>query len=153
MEIKVLDSNKDSVCEKILRSLPEWFGLEDSTKAYIDGVKNQPFFAAFEEDKAVGFISLKEHDPKSYEVYVMGVSPEFHGRGIGKQLILKAEEYLTEESIEFLQVKTLSESSKDENYAKTRQFYLSCGFTPLEEFKGLWYEHNPCLLLVKAIKL
>lgn len=50
-----------------------------------------------------------------------------------------------------LSVKTLSESRPDEEYDRTRQFYLGIGFIPIEEFKTLWGEHNPCLLLIKEI--
>ena len=39
----------------------------------------------------------------------------------------------------------------DENYARTRAFYLAMGFRPLEEFTQLWNEQNPCLLMVKRI--
>ncbi|MFA6119201.1 MAG: hypothetical protein WCT85_06020 [Parachlamydiales bacterium] len=49
-------------------------------------------------------------------------------------------------------VKTLSPSADDENYAKTRAFYLSMGFYPLEEFKTLWDENNPCLFMIKVLK-
>ena len=50
-----------------------------------------------------------------------------------------------------LQVKTLSESHPDAGYAKTRAFYRAMGFHPLEEFKTLWGEANPCLLMVKKL--
>jgi hypothetical protein len=48
-------------------------------------------------------------------------------------------------------VKTLGPSSDDSNYAKTRAFYSAMGFRPLEEFKQIWDEHNPCLVMVKRI--
>ena len=54
-------------------------------------------------------------------------------------------------SEQFLQVKTVGPSRPDENYARTREFYLACGFRPLEEFKTLWGERIPCLQLVKRI--
>ena len=54
-------------------------------------------------------------------------------------------------SVEYLQVKTLGPSHPDENYASTRAFYLAMGFRPLEEFKHIWDEHNPCLIMVKKL--
>lgn len=39
----------------------------------------------------------------------------------------------------------------DQNYERTRRFYLAAGFTPLEEFPDLWDERNPCLLMVKSL--
>ncbi|MBC7456865.1 MAG: hypothetical protein H7235_01205, partial [Bdellovibrionaceae bacterium] len=50
-------------------------------------------------------------------------------------------------------VKTLSEARAHENYEKTRKFYLKSGFVPIEEFKTLWGEHNPCLMLIKDLGL
>ncbi len=152
MEIKFIEENKDIFVEPILRSLPEWFGIEESTQAYINGVKDKPLWVAFENEKPIGFISLKKHFKKSYEVYIMGLYPDFHGRGIGKRLLNDAETYLKDLDVELLQVKTLSDSSPDKNYGNTRHFYLSCGFEPLEEFKTLWDEWNPCLLLIKKLK-
>ena len=35
--------------------------------------------------------------------------------------------------------------------ARTRAFYASRGFVPLEEFPLLWGEGNPCLQYVKAL--
>jgi ribosomal protein S18 acetylase RimI-like enzyme len=48
-----------------------------------------------------------------------------------------------------MQVKTLGPSRPDEHYAKTRAFYEALGFRPLEEFKQIWDENNPCLVMVK----
>ncbi len=66
-------------------------------------------------------------------------------------MLAAAEADLAAEGVRFLQVKTLGESRPDANYARTRQFYLACGFTPLEELTDLW-PGNPCLLLVKALR-
>jgi hypothetical protein len=37
------------------------------------------------------------------------------------------------------------------DYARTRRFYESRGFRPLEEIKGFWNEENPCLIMVKHL--
>jgi ribosomal protein S18 acetylase RimI-like enzyme len=99
----------------------------------------------------LGFLALKQHHPRSAEVYVMGVVPEAHQRGIGTALLAAAEESLRERGVEYLQVKTLGPSREDEGYAQTRRFYEARGFVPLEELPDLW-PGNPCLLLVKRIE-
>jgi hypothetical protein len=43
----------------------------------------------------------------------------------------------------------LEASCPNLDYARTRAFYRSLGFKPLEEFLELW-EGNPCLLMVKT---
>ena len=55
--------------------------------------------------------------------------------------------------IEFLQVKTLSETHPDPNYASTRAFYQAMGFRKLQELPGLWGEANPCLRMVKSLMM
>lgn len=149
IEIKnINDENlKIHICEKILRSLPEWFGIEESILEYIEGVKDKKFFSAFFYDKFIGFISLEDHSQFSSEAYVLGIIPEYHGMGIGKKLFEKAEEYLLSMGKKFITVKTLSKRHPDINYMKTRKFYESIGFLPLEELPELWGEENPCVLM------
>jgi len=146
-----IESNKSEICEAILRALPEWFGIENSTKAYIAGVKETIFFAALDAETPIGFLSLKKHYSSSYEIYVMGIKKEFHGQGIGTKLLEEGEKYLKKIGGKYLQVKTLSENRPNPHYDKTRAFYIKSGFTPLEEFKSLWDKWNPCLLLIKSL--
>lgn len=142
---------KAAVCEPILRSLPDWFGIEQAIMDYLTEVDHLPTFLAYDTDAVVGFLSLKLHNPSSAEVYVMGTKPESHRKGIGRALINRAQTWLMSQSIEYLQVKTLGPSHSDENYAKTRDFYAAMGFKPLEEFKQIWDEHNPCLIMIKGL--
>jgi 8-oxo-dGTP diphosphatase len=79
----------------------------------------------------------------------MGIHPDFHRRGIGRSLVAAAEEYALELGVEYIQVKTLDTSHPSLEYARTRTFYESLGFRPLEVFPDLWDEENPCLLMVK----
>lgn len=141
----------ESVCLLILKSLPEWFGIQESFRQYGAEINQLPTFLAIESEQVVGFLSLKIHNPYSAEIYVMGVLPEALRRGIGRALIHEAQEWLRKQDIEYLQVKTLGPSNSDANYAKTRAFYLKMGFRPLEELNQIWDDHNPCLILVKRI--
>jgi GNAT superfamily N-acetyltransferase len=137
---------RSRLCERILRDLPEWFGIEEATAAYVRDVAELPTFAVGED----GILSLKLHTPRAAEVYVMGVRRQRHGEGLGATLLAAAEDYVRALGVEYLQVKTLGPSHPDEGYARTRVFYESRGFVPLEEIHGLW-EGNPCLLLVKRL--
>jgi GNAT superfamily N-acetyltransferase len=137
---------RSRLCESILRALPEWFGIEEATAAYIRDVAELPTFGAGEH----GFVSLKLHGSRAAEVYVMGVLPHRHREGVGTALLAAAEGYLRRRGVEYLQVKTLGPSDPDEGYDRTRRFYEAQGFVPLEEIHGLW-EANPCLLLVKCL--
>lgn len=81
----------------------------------------------------------------------MAVQKDFHAKGIGSRLLEESEKILRNKNVNFLQVKTLSESRPDKFYDKTRSFYLKNNFVPIEEFKTLWDEENPCFLLIKTL--
>lgn len=144
-------SEKSQICEKILRALPDWFGIEEAIVDYVNDVQTMETWAAIDGDTTIGFISINKHNKATAEVHVMGVLTTHHRRGVGRLLLLEAERHLREAGYKFLEVKTLSESRPNSEYDRTRQFYLSYGFHPLEEFKTLWGEHNPCLQMIKSI--
>lgn len=144
-------ADRQRICGEILRVLPEWFGIEQAVKDYIKNVQAMPMFACFRDGKPAGFVSIKLHGRFSAEIYVMGVLAGLHGKGIGAELVKQAERYLKSRGIRFLQVKTLSASRGCREYERTRKFYLSLGFVPLEEFTTVWGKENPCLLLIKSI--
>lgn len=140
------------ICERILRALPEWFGIEEAILHYIEASQRLPTIVAHTDNHTAGFLSIKQHTPYAAEIYVMAVDPQYHRQGIGRAMVARAEAYLKENNMEFLQVKTLSASHPDPFYAKTRTFYQSIGFRPLEEFPTLWGESNPCLLMIKSLR-
>ncbi|MCL2081123.1 MAG: GNAT family N-acetyltransferase [Oscillospiraceae bacterium] len=144
---------KSVICNDILRALPSWFGNESAIADYTGQVRAMPFYAAFDGGRAVGFAALKAHGAFTSEVCVMGILKEYHRQGIGKTLIDRCEKYCRENKMEFLTVKTLDESRESKSYEKTRLFYLSVGFKPLEVFPLHWDENNPCLFMAKHIRV
>ncbi|MCK4312080.1 MAG: N-acetyltransferase [Candidatus Cloacimonetes bacterium] len=142
---------RSRICKKVILSLPGWFGLEDANKEYIENVADTDFYAAYMFDNVVGFFSVISHFPQTSEIYVCGILSEYHRLGIGRKLLKVIEKDLKKKGVNFLTVKTLSASHPDKGYAKTRKFYEAVGFVPLEEFKTLWGETNPCLFMVKEL--
>lgn len=153
VEVKeMFDSDEKSrTCNEILRALPNWFEMEEGIVDYVQQVKTLPFYAAFDNNKVVGFVAIKIHNPFTSEIYVMGILNEYHRMGIGKILIEYCVDYCKKNKMEFLTVKTLDASRESKSYEKTRLFYLAVGFKPLEIFPLLWDENNPCLFLAKYI--
>ena len=145
------EKTKEKICDSILRSLPDWFGIESAIVDYVKAVPDMPMLVAKHGNEVIGFLSLHTHFAQTAEIHVMGVLQPFHRQKIGQQLIIAAQNFLIQKNYRFLTVKTLSESRPNPEYDRTRQFYLSVGFTPVEEFKTLWNEHNPCLFLIKAL--
>lgn len=154
MHIKAMEDPipRGQVCEKILRALPKWFGIESAILDYIKDVRSMETWVALEGSETIGFLSICKHSSATAEIHVMGILPEYHGRKIGNDLILTAEKNLRLQGFRYLTVKTLSASKPNKEYDQTRRFYLRYGFSPLEEFKTLWGESNPCLMLIKSIE-
>jgi GNAT superfamily N-acetyltransferase len=138
-------------CSRILHSLPNWFGMEESNRAYIDSLRTSPGAVATDGEDIVGFIALVRHTDDSYEINVMAVPEDHHRRGIGSSLIHWAENWCRERSIPWLHVKTRGPSTPDPGYDRTRQFYLAQGYAPLFESLALWGPENAALVLVKHI--
>ena len=149
--IQSATTNCGKLCEKILRALPDWFGIEDSLVQYVKDADVMPTMLVKDENEVVGFLTIKRHFPESADIHCMGILPQYHRKGIGRFLIEKLENYLIGEGIKILQVKTVSADSDCSAYTKTRAFYKAVGFIPLEVFPDLWGKANPCLLLVKKI--
>jgi GNAT superfamily N-acetyltransferase len=143
---------KSTLCEPILRSLPDWFGIEEDITKYLADIDRLPTFLALSGDKVLGFLTLKQHFPCSAEIFVMGCLPEVQRQGTGRALVERAEAWLLDQGVDYLQVKTLGPSRPDPGYEVTRVFYQALGFEPLEEFKQIWDENNPCLVLVKKLE-
>jgi GNAT superfamily N-acetyltransferase len=59
------------------------------------------------------------------------VSPEFHGQGIGSQLVQEACSYALAQGARTMTLETMAPCANDGNYLKTYKFYKSCGFEPL----------------------
>ena len=141
-----------SRCEAILRSLPMWFGIESAIVEYVTNIEKLPTFLAIDRDEqAIGFMTVKRHTPESAELYVLAVRETWHRRGVGEALLKTIEDWLRQEHVRFLQVKTLAPIANYEPYDRTRRFYQSMGFVPLEVFPTLWDPRNPCLQMIKAL--
>ena len=140
-------SARSRLCEIVLADLQDWFGFEEVNAAYVRDVAQLPTFGVGDD----ALLSLKLHNPRAAEVYVMGVRRIRHRQGLGRALMAAADDYLRGRRFEYLQVKTLGPSFPDEGYERTRLFYEACGFAPLEDIHGLWDTDNPCLLMVKRL--
>jgi GNAT superfamily N-acetyltransferase len=143
--------------ERLLGLLPGWFGIESSVLEYIAEARTRPAYLAWpgtgdgQATEPAGVLLGARHFPASAEIYLMAVDPAWHRRGAGRALVAALEADLAAEGVEFLQVKTQGPARPDAGYAKTRQFYTSVGFRPLEEIHGLW-PGNPCLIMIKSLR-
>jgi len=93
--------------DRLLRSLPGWFGIESSIIEYVEAARETPTYLARApgESPPVGVLLASRHFPAA--------------------------------GVQLLQVKTLGPSRPDPGYGRTRLFYEGVGFAPLEEITGL----------------
>jgi len=152
MNIEQVNSKEEKmyVCRTILEALPEWFEIEEGKERYTTESAEQIFIKAVENNKVVGFISLKETGKATVELAVMGVLKEYHRKGIGSKLFEEAKKVALSSGYSFIQVKTV-QMGKYEDYDRTNMFYLSLGFKEFEVISQLWDEDNPCQIYVMAL--
>ena len=144
-------AEKQRIARAILEALSDWFGIEESREEYIKDSAELPLFAAFDGEKPIGFLCLKETGKETVELHVMGVLQEYHRKGTGRALFEKAKEAAVRTGYSFLQVKTV-QMGKYEDYDRTNRFYLSLGFKEFEVFPLLWDEWNPCQIYVMSLR-
>lgn len=144
MEIRQLtdSTEKQAVTRLILEALPEWFGIPEAREEYIRESAGRIFFCAYDRNRPVGFLYLKETGNATVELYVMGIRKEYHRQGIGRLLFRQAREAASGAGYAFMQVKTV-QMGKYEEYDRTNRFYLALGFREFEVFPTLWDEWNP----------
>lgn len=152
MFIKQVESDavKENIARIILEALPDWFGIQQAREEYIADSRGKPFFCAFDGEKPVGFLYLKETGRHTVELAVMGVLQKFHRQGIGRRLFEEAREKAIQMGYSFMQVKTV-QMGRYGIYDDTNRFYLSLGFKELEVFPTLWDEGNPCQIYIMSI--
>jgi GNAT superfamily N-acetyltransferase len=143
--------HREPEIERILRSLPRWFGIEEALRKYVADAAIKPTFAAEVEGSLVGFVTLTPHFPEAWEVHCIAVAADSRNGGIGTALLKRAERFAADQGARFLQVKTVAQTSPSPEYAETRKFYVAKGFTSLEVFPNLWHPRNPALQLIKVL--
>jgi GNAT superfamily N-acetyltransferase len=151
VEIVAFEPSMTEACERILKALPEWFGIPAANEAYIQGLARLTTFVARLDRVEAGFVALERHFRESAENHVLAVHPAHHRRGIGRALLAHSEAWLRSRGVEMFHVKTLGPSEAYEPYARTRAFYVAMGFRPLFETTALWGPENPALVLAKPL--
>ena len=86
-EVKYEDQ-KMAVVAEILKDLPEWFGIPESTQAYIEGAKDLQVWVAFQESNLLGFVSLSYSSEDCAEIDCLGVKKLIKVEELGVNCLL-----------------------------------------------------------------
>lgn len=143
-------AQKKCIAAEILDDLPEWFGIPESKAAYILESADLTMIAAFDDEEAAGFMTMKETSPMTVEIHVCGAKKRFHRKGIGSAMFEVWRQEAIRCGYQYAQVKTVAAGCWPE-YDATRMFYEKLGFCALEVFPTLWDEANPCLIMVMKL--
>lgn len=145
------EKQKQTIASSILNDLPEWFGLDDSTKEYIENVKKHPMFAAFEDNQAVGFYSVRKENKDVLDMYVLGVLKKYKNKGVGTLLQNYVDNYALEEGYKYLMVLTLAKKANNKEYLQTRDFYLKMNYIDFYQDDNIFDVNNPCQIMMKIL--
>jgi len=86
--------DRESECEAVLRTLPEWFGIEPALLMYARDSVTMPTFALVEEGAMLGFLTLQEHFANAWEIHCVAIRAESRHQGHGSRLLSHAEAWL-----------------------------------------------------------
>ena len=78
---------KSEICNSILRRLPLWFGIESAIVDYVRDCQTMDTWVIYNDQNAIGFLSINKHFPTSAEIHVMGILEPYHRQGLGYPLL------------------------------------------------------------------
>ena len=79
---------KMAVVAEVLKDLPEWFGIPESTQAYIEGAKDLQVWAAYQESDLLGFVCLSYSSKDCAEIDCLGVKKLIKVEELGVNCLL-----------------------------------------------------------------
>jgi GNAT superfamily N-acetyltransferase len=151
VELRGPRTRAGSQCERILRSLPQWFEVEEAIEQYGVDSARYPTFAVWRGREMIGFGTVRKHYGVTWELHCLAIHVDWLGMGLGGRLVRRVEQWVRERGGRYLQVKTVGPSHPSREYKGTRAFYARQGYEPLEEFIGLWGPRCPCLQMIKYL--
>ncbi|MFV0320399.1 MAG: GNAT family N-acetyltransferase [Microbacterium sp.] len=150
MTVSIHQQSDPTGTERVLRSLPNWFGIEEAIQSYVDMATRLESHIATINGETVGVALVERHFAESAELALIAVHAEHRTSGIGRRLVESVEKSIQNDGCRFLEVHTVGPSYQDEGYAATRAFYQAVGFTPMHEFEKLDWD-GPTLILIKSL--
>jgi N-acetylglutamate synthase-like GNAT family acetyltransferase len=149
--VRPLDPADAPVCDAIIASLPDWFGLQDGIDECAEAVRTQPGLVCERDGRVVGFLTVVRPSAVTAEISWLAVHADDRGHGAGTKLVEGLASDLSGTGVRLLLVKTLSDrEDPGPEYAATRAFYLARGFQPAAEL-DLFGPENPIQLLSRPV--
>jgi ribosomal protein S18 acetylase RimI-like enzyme len=105
------------------------------------------FVSADHNDEAVGYVcyGATPATDGTFDLYWIVVSPEFQNKGIGKQLLLLVEKEVFGNYGRLIVIET----SSQDKYFPTRQFYLRNNYTVAAQIKDFYRKGDDRVIFIK----
>lgn len=145
------DYEKTIIADNILRQTPELLEIQKSISDCIEQVKGKLFFAVFDGEEIIGFMSLKHNNPFTVQINLIGIINVYNRKEVCRQLVQDVEKYLVYKGYKFMIFSTLGSTVDYQQYLRTRELYRSVGFYPLEESKDNISEESSLMIMVKHL--
>ena len=125
--------------------------LEDMIADYFDNPQSEDiWFTALKSDIpiSIGYCAPEKLTDGTFNLYAIGVKNDFHGKGIGGEMMKYIEDKLKENGQRILIVET----SGKEEFALTRKFYEKIGYTKEAVIRDFWEEGDDKVIYWKKLK-
>ena len=129
---------KSCVAGMLKNSIDQWDATYPNSEAIIQDIKAKTYFVAEENSIIIGGINIDQNQDKTYleidwedksdsslVVHRLGVKEEFWKKGIGKKLMIFAENLVVEKGLKSIRLDTYSGNPK------AMEFYINLGYQQL----------------------
>ncbi|AFN75060.1 acetyltransferase, gnat family [Melioribacter roseus P3M-2] len=115
-----------------------------------DGVDNYNVFVYLEGSEIAGYhcIGRRPLTDGVFDLYWIVVDKKFQNKGIGKKLLDHAEEFAINNNGRWI----LAETSSQDNYNETRNFYFRNNYSIVAEIKDFYKPNDNLIVFGKYIK-
>ncbi len=132
--------------EKMLNKIPNFSKNEvEVAMELVNIAANQKqddynIFVFEEKNKVIGYhcTGKRPLTDAVYDLYWIVADPEYSKKGIGKALLLHAENFVKEKNGRWI----LAETSSKENYSSTRNFYLRNNYTIVAQINDFYSDRR-----------
>ena len=152
-EVREGDRSDVDACLRVLAALPEYF-TDQARQDFARAAQSDPLWVGVLAGIVVGFVAVERRYRQAAEITFAAVGPDHRSHGLGKMLVRECFNWLRNEEVRFVEVKTLDASAGYEPYVATRAFWESCGFVQIDCIDPLpgWSPGNPSAIYVAAIE-
>ena len=134
----IMKMYKSCVAGMLKNSIDQWDATYPNSEVIMQDIKAKTYFVAEEDSIIIGGINIAQNQDKTYleinwednsnsflVVHRLGVKKEFWKKGIGKKLMIFAENLVVEKGLKSIRLDTYSGNPK------AMEFYINLGYQQL----------------------